>query len=458
MNDRSGVAEPAEQPVTTTDARPGSNGDDVATGDDIARGNDEASRNDAPPEDVAASARGLSSHRMRWLAGAIALFVIYAIIAPIVHWWDGYIDLQVYRNGARVWLDDGDLYGPMPEVFGIGLPFTYPPLAALFFAPLALMPLGLAEIVVLATSVLSLGITLWLVLSRIRPELDRMTVLAAVIAAVAVAGFFEPVRQTYSFGQINLVLMAAVALDCLVRKPFWPRGMLIGIAVSVKLIPAGYLLYFLLRKDWKAAGTLIASAIGAVGLGFLVFPSDSMEYWFHTLADTGRIGPPYYAGNQSLKGLAFRLGVSDSLATVIWISLSLVAIGLAALWMRRLIEAGASVAALMVNAAAILLVSPVSWSHHWVWVAPALLVTADAIARGRRNPLLIGAVTAMTVMFLIGPHWLLPHEADRELDWSWWQQIIGSGYVITAFAVFVVAVLTYRPAVSGVKKAASAAA
>ncbi|WP_280467483.1 glycosyltransferase 87 family protein [Nocardia cyriacigeorgica] len=458
MNDRSGVAEPAEQPVTTTGARPGSNGDDVATGDDIARGNDEASRNDAPPEDVAASARGLSSHRMRWLTGAIALFVIYAIIAPIVHWWDGYIDLQVYRNGARVWLDDGDLYGPMPEVFGIGLPFTYPPLAALFFAPLALMPLGLAEIVVLATSVLSLGITLWLVLSRIRRELDRMTVLAAVIAAVAVAGFFEPVRQTYSFGQINLVLMAAVALDCLVRKPFWPRGMLIGIAVSVKLIPAGYLLYFLLRKDWKAAGTLIASAIGAVGLGFLVFPSDSMEYWFHTLADTGRIGPPYYAGNQSLKGLAFRLGVSDSLATVIWISLSLVAIGLAALWMRRLIEAGASVAALMVNAAAILLVSPVSWSHHWVWVAPALLVTADAIARGRRNPLLIGAVTAMTVMFLIGPHWLLPHEADRELDWSWWQQMLGSGYVITTFAVFVVAVLTYRPAVSGVKKAASAAA
>ncbi|MBF6456293.1 DUF2029 domain-containing protein [Nocardia cyriacigeorgica] len=395
---------------------------------------------------------------MRWLTGAIALFVIYAIIAPLVHWWDGYIDLQVYRNGARVWLDGGELYGPMPEVFGIGLPFTYPPLAALLFAPLALMPLGLAEIVVLATSVLSLGITLWLVLSRIRPELDRMTVLAAVISAVAVAGFFEPVRQTYSFGQINLVLMAAVALDCLVRKPFWPRGMLIGIAVSVKLIPAGYLLYFLLRKDWKAAGTLIASAVGAVGLGFLIFPSDSVEYWFHTLADTGRIGPPYYAGNQSLKGLAFRLGVSDSLATLIWISLSLIAIGLAALWMRRLIEAGASVAALMVNAAAILLVSPVSWSHHWVWVAPALLVTADAIARGRRNPLLIGAVTAMTVMFLIGPHWLLPHGADRELDWAWWQQIIGSGYVITTFAVFVIAVLTYRPAVSGVKKAASAAA
>ncbi len=394
----------------------------------------------------------MSSDQMRWLAAAFGLFLISALVSLLVHWWNGYIDLQVYRNGARVWLDGGELYGPMPPVFGIGLPFTYPPLAALFFAPLALMPLVLAEVLVLATSITALGITLWLVLARIRPELDRLTVLPLVIAAVAAAGFLEPVRQTYGFGQINLVLMAAIALDCLARKPFWPRGMLIGIAVSVKLIPAGYLLYFLLRKDWKAAGTLVVSAIGAVGLGFLLFPRDSMEYWFRTLADTGRIGPPYFAGNQSIKGMAFRLGVSDSAATLIWITLSLVAIALAAVWMQRLIEAGATVAALLVNAAAVLLVSPVSWSHHWVWVAPALVVAADAMvrvregrARTRRGRLFVATVVGFTVLFLIGPHWLLPHSKDRELDWDWWQQIIGSSYVLATFTVFVVAVATYRP-------------
>lgn len=394
----------------------------------------------------------MSSDQMRWLAAAFGLFLISAVVSLLVHWWNGYIDLQVYRNGARVWLDGGELYGPMPPVFGIGLPFTYPPLAALFFAPLALMPLVLAEVLVLATSIAALGITLWLVLARIRPELDRLTVLPLVIAAVAAAGFLEPVRQTYGFGQINLVLMAAIALDCLARKPFWPRGMLIGIAVSVKLIPAGYLLYFLLRKDWKAAGTLVVSAIGAVGLGFLLFPRDSVEYWFRTLADTGRIGPPYFAGNQSIKGMAFRLGVSDSAATLIWITLSLVAIALAAVWMQRLIEAGATVAALLVNAAAVLLVSPVSWSHHWVWVAPALVVAADAMvrvregrARTRRGRLFVATVVGFTVLFLIGPHWLLPHSKDRELDWDWWQQIIGSSYVLATFAVFVVAVATYRP-------------
>ncbi|WP_406235901.1 glycosyltransferase 87 family protein [Nocardia sp. NBC_01009] len=435
MSDRSGIADPAERPVTSEHVRPES-----AAADPV------LSR---PP---------MSNRQLRWLIGAVALFVVSAAVSLLVHWWSGYIDLQVYRTGARVWLDDGELYGPMPPVMGIGLPFTYPPLAALFFAPLALMPLLLAEVLVLATSVLSLGITLWLVLARLRPELDRMVVLPLVITTVALLQLLEPLRQTFGFGQINLVLMAAITMDCLVRKPFWPRGMLIGIAVSVKLIPAGYLLYFLLRKDWKAAGTLVVSAIAAVGLGFLLFPGDSVEYWFNTLADTGRIGPPYYAGNQSLKGMAFRLGVSDSLATLIWITLSLVAIGLAAIWMRRLIEAGSNVAALMVNAATVLLVSPVSWSHHWVWVAPALVVAADAIERGRRNRWFIGTVAAGTVMFAIGPQWLLPHQHDRELGWAWWQQLIGSAYVLATLAIFVVAVVNYRPDGVGVRKAASAAA
>jgi alpha-1,2-mannosyltransferase len=437
VNEGSGVANPGGRSIATDAA--------------LASGGDSGT---AP----GAVSPNLPEPKVRWLIAAIALFAVSVLVSLLVHWWHGYIDLQVYRNGARVWLDGGDLYGPMPPVEGIGLPFTYPPLAALFFAPLALMPLVLAEVLVVVTSVASLGISLWLVLARLRPELSRPAVLTLVIGAVAVAQFFEPIRQTFGFGQINLVLMAAITLDCLVRKPFWPRGMLIGIAVSVKLIPAGYLLYFLLRKDWKAAGTLVISAIAAVGLGFLLFPGDSVDYWFHTLADTGRIGPPYFAGNQSIKGMAFRLGVDDTVATVLWIALSALAVALAAVWMRRLIDAGATVAALLVNAAVVLLVSPVSWSHHWVWIAPALVVTADLVVRGARSPRVIGAVAAATVLFLIGPHWLLPHSRDRELEWAWWQQIIGSSYVLATFAVLVVAVVTYRPAVSGVRKAASAAA
>ncbi|MEV6070097.1 glycosyltransferase 87 family protein [Nocardia sp. NPDC052001] len=409
MNERSGLADPAEKPVP-------SNKDSA-----------------------------LTQQQVRLLAIAVALFAVSAIVSLLAHFWHGYIDLQVYRNGARAWLDDKDLYGPMPPVYGLGLPFTYPPLAALFFAPLALMPLLLSEWAVLIVSILSLGITLWVVLDRLRPNLAWVTRLTIVIGAVSILQLSEPIRQTYGFGQINLVLMAAITLDCLARKPFWPRGMLIGIAVSVKLTPGGYLLYFLLRKDWKGAATLVLSTIGAVAVGFALFPSDSVEYWFHTLADTGRIGPPWYAGNQSLKGFAYRLGVSSSAATLIWIVLSVLAIALAAIWMKRLISVGANAAALMVNAGAVLLVSPVSWSHHWVWIAPVLLVVADAIASGQRNKWFLGATGFAVILFAIGPQWLLPHDHDRELNWAWWQQIIGSSYVLFTLALFIVAALMYHP-------------
>ncbi|GAB2528722.1 glycosyltransferase 87 family protein [Nocardia heshunensis] len=392
----------------------------------------------------------LTAQQRKLLVLAVALFAVSAVISYVTKW-HGYIDLRVYRNGARAWLDGRDLYGPMPAVYGIGLPFTYPPLAALFFAPLALMPLAVAEWAVLLVSLASLAVTLWLVLDRLRPSLARPTRIALILGAVALTQLLEPVRETYGFGQINLVLMAAVALDCLARKPFWPRGMLIGIAVSVKLTPGGYLLYFLLRKDWKGALTLIASTIGAVAVGFAIFPHDSVQYWFHTLSDTGRIGPPWYAGNQSIKGFVFRLGYSTSVSTVLWLILSVVAIALAAVWMKRLLDDGETVAALMVNAAAVLLVSPVSWSHHWVWVAPALLVAADAVARGRRNPWFLSAVGLAVVMFAIGPMWLLPHNGDRELTWNWWQQLIGNSYVLFTFGAFVVAALMYRPATDRVE-------
>lgn len=422
MNESPGVTEQVEPPV------PARGAESSAT----------SSGQDRPPEPLD------PDRQRRWLAAAVGLFVFSAAVALLAHWWHGFIDLQVYRNGARVWLDGGDLYGPMPPVYGLGLPFTYPPLAAMFFVPLALMPLVVAEIVVLVTSLVSLGIALWLALVRVRPELDRISVLTVLIAGLGLAQFLEPVRQTFNFGQINLVLMAVVAVDALVRKPFWPRGMLIGITVSIKLIPAGYLLYFLLRRDWKAAATLVVSAAGAVGIGFLLFPNDSVQYWFHTVTDTGRIGTPYFAGNQSIKGTLFRLGLDETMATGLWIALSVLTVGLAAIWMVRLIDAGSDVAALLVNAAAVLLVSPVSWSHHWVWAAPALVIAVDQATR-RRSRGFTAVVALFTLMFIVGPQWVLPHSEDKELAWSWWQQIIGSSYVWATFAVIVYAVCTYRP-------------
>ncbi|WP_244881009.1 glycosyltransferase 87 family protein [Tsukamurella pseudospumae] len=376
----------------------------------------------------------ISTPRRR-VAAAAALLVAATVIGLLLNTWHGFLDLLVYRLGARTWLDGGALYGQLPPIGDIALPFTYPPLAAIAFAPLAMLPEGAAGAVMFALSLGAIGLTLWLVLARVRPSMDRGTRLAIVLAGTALAEYLEPVRQTLGFGQVNALLMAAIAADVLARNPRWPRGLLIGIAISIKLTPAGFLLLFLLHRDWRALATSIAGAAGSVALAWAVMPDESRQYWFHTLKETSRIGPPYFAGNQSIKGMVFRLGFDKGISTALWLALSLVAVALAAVWMRRLLADGALPVALMVNAAAVLLISPVSWSHHWVWVAPALLLGVLAIADGARGAAFRRTVAFATVLFYIGPHWLLPSRSDRELAWAWWQQIIGSSYVLFTVAV-----------------------
>jgi hypothetical protein len=82
------------------------------------------------------------------LAACLVAFAAYTFIA--LHGTIGrtiqieHIDLNVYRAGARAVLDGTNLYGTLPAAApGIDLPFTYPPIAALLLAPLAILPSAL---------------------------------------------------------------------------------------------------------------------------------------------------------------------------------------------------------------------------------------------------------------------------------------------------------------------------
>ncbi|MFJ4650846.1 glycosyltransferase family 87 protein [Nocardia sp. NPDC088792] len=380
----------------------------------------------------------------------ILLAVAFTAIFSALH---GFLDLQVYRVDTRAWLHHETLYGPTLRVANhTDLPFTYPPSAAVLMIPLAVVPLWLAEFMVTATSLGCLAVTIGLVLSRVRPDLELRTRVTLTTTTVVAMLAIEPVRTTLWFGQINLVLMAAVALDCLTVKPRWPRGVLIGLAAVTKLTPAAFVLYFLIRKDWKAAATSAATAAAVVAAGFLVFPRESRDYWFHAVIDTNRIGSPDYVGNQSIKGMVFRLGVPHSATTMVWLGVGLVFGCAGAVLMHHLVTlerktaalAGAvtppvtilSVTALLVNAAVLLLISPVSWTHHWVWVAPALVTAiAWATTHPGRGPVI--AIAAFAAVFLIGPG-LVPNGDHRELHWSWWEHALGDVYIIATAALLAV--------------------
>jgi alpha-1,2-mannosyltransferase len=378
-----------------------------------------------------------------------------ALAGLVVHTGGRHIDLEVYRFGVQAWLAGGDLYGDLPETAGnIALPFIYPPFAALLMVPLAVVPWVVAWVALLGISTLSLGVTLYVVARRLWPSGGRGGALSVASIALPLAlavepgraiDFdhpvegrpalgLEPVLQTIEFGQINLVLMALVALDCLVARPKWPRGMLIGIAAAIKLTPAAFVLFFLLRRDYRAAVTAAVSGAVATGIGFVVSPGQSWTFWSDPAG--GVSGSPFFT-NQTFEAILVRAGVEGSVRTAGWLLLSVGLLALAAPAIRR----APGPLALVTLAAVALLVSPTSWSHHWVWVAPALLVAA-ATAWEKRSATWTAVTLAMAAVFVIAPHqYVHPRGGEQELTWTPLQQLVDGTYVW--FTVLLIALLWF---------------
>jgi alpha-1,2-mannosyltransferase len=358
------------------------------------------------------------------------------------------IDIEVYRMGGRAWLDGQPLYadGAMFHTrAGLDLPFTYPPLAAVAFSPFAWLSLNAASVVITLTTLVLLIVSTVIVLTGVdvwpqtsvtaEPAWLRRCWLAVAIVAPAVI-YLEPIRSNFDFGQINVVLMTLVIADCVPRKTPWPRGVLLGVAIALKLTPAVFLLYFLLRRDTRALLVTAASTVVATLAGFAFAWRDSVEYWTDTVRNTDRIGTATLNTNQNIAGALARLGLGEGERFVLWTLACFAVLGLAVWAARRVLRAGQPVLALICVAMFGLVVSPVSWSHHWVWVLPTLLVTT-VVAYRLRN-LALAAVTAAGIALMVWtPITLMPEH--HETAASLWRQLAGGSYVWWAVAVIAVA-------------------
>jgi alpha-1,2-mannosyltransferase len=358
------------------------------------------------------------------------------------------IDIDVYRMGGRAWLDNQPLYAD-GAIFhtqgGLDLPFTYPPLAAIMFAPFAWLSLPAASVAITATTLVLLIVSTVIVLTRLNvwptssvttePAWLRRCWLAAAIVAPAVV-YLEPIRANFDFGQINVVLMTLVIADCVPRKTPWPRGILLGVAIALKLTPAVFLLYFLLRKDTRALIVTAASAAVATMVGFAFAWRDSWEYWTATVRNTDRIGTATLNTNQNIAGALARLGLGEGERFVLWTVACFVVLGLTIWAARRVLRAGESVLALICVAMFGLVVSPVSWSHHWVWALPTVVVCG--VLAWRHRSVALGVVTAAGLALMVWtPITLMPEH--RETTASLWRQLVGGSYLWWALAVIAVA-------------------
>ncbi|HET6501460.1 MAG TPA: glycosyltransferase 87 family protein [Amycolatopsis sp.] len=349
-----------------------------------------------------------------------------------------YADVDVYRLGALTFLDGKSIYHQLPvSAIGGALPYTYPPSSAMLFVPLALVPTWLGYPLLTALSAFAL-IPLTTAYRAAAPELRTLLGKPWLVVAAAIAMLFgHPVANTIYWGQINVLLMTMVALDILSPAPRWPRGLLIGLAAAIKLTPAGFALIFLLRRDHRSLVTSIVSFVAASAIAFVCMPSDSLFYWTNRMfnATSLRIGGPL--ANESLFASLQKLGLTGTPLTVLDAVLAVAII--AATWFgtRRALADGDLVMALGANAAGVLLLSPISWSHHWVLALPTGALVLLRGYQRHNGPLLVTGGVAVAILWL-APHYSLP----PVVDWNWVDKIFGSTYQLLALALLTV--LTVR--------------
>ena len=331
--------------------------------------------------------------------GVVAVLVMVTCgIVWLAYTRNTFFDSRVYYGAMQYWFRDGgmvyDLLRPNSP-YG----FTYPPFAGLVMAPMAWLPFPLVLVLACVATVLSTVLLTWWF---IRPTVRRLgwTPWYALAAGSCLALSFEPVRETLTFGQVNTLLLTVVAADVLFGVSQGRRwaGVGIGLATAIKLTPGVFILYLLVTGRWRAAGVAVGSATGATLVAAAIFPDQSREFWTSALWDTGRVGVLSFVSNQSLRGLVARLPV-EPVAEYVWLALVLAALVFWARRVRATAAAGDEFGGLALTGVLGVLISPVSWVHHCVWLLPAIVRCVDAGLgpKADRRSLYLGAVTYLVM-------------------------------------------------------------
>ncbi|MGO4591307.1 glycosyltransferase 87 family protein [Paenarthrobacter sp. 2TAF44] len=411
------------------------------------------------PTVVSAAQRGWILTVAGVLTLAVAVWFLYTDYQPFLN------DFEVYFYGGGKVLQGGDLYAVRD-----GLPFTYPPFAALLFAGLAAMGFFASSMVFIIAALAGAAVVAaWLARHYFGLKTWRSAFADYRFRTTALVGtgailLLGPWRDTFVFGQINIILMGVILTDFalygkaragLIR---WPAGLLIGLAAGVKLTPLAFGLYFLVRRDFKALAWMAAGFFGSIAIAWVILPQASLAFWTQILPDTGRIGGPAYVDNLSVKGLLLHFGMPDSsLTSVVWLVLSLGLAALAAKIIKWAVDVDENFIAVSATAILMLLVSPVSWSHHWVWVAVALPSMAFAMHRvpsrnGRMRTAGWIIVSCSTVAFYMTPKnlavWAGAAEWGKDPQ-TQWQLMVSSLGVVCGIALLIYWALAYRPSRTG---------
>jgi alpha-1,2-mannosyltransferase len=385
---------------------------------------------DQPPragrDRVCRSGTGLRRLR-RWSPALVsfALAVAYGL----------YIALRTYEVDLGVYLRLGGRYVFTSHLYSVvlpntSLPFTYPPFAALLFAPWqrTFTSVGLVQAVWTMGNLAALIGVLVLSLRLVKPSLDRVATWRLALALSLPAVLLNPVLITIGFGQVNLFVTFLVMWDLLsdrrIGKRQMPLGVATGLAAAVKLTPLLFVPYLVMTRRWRGALTCVLTFGACELVSFAVSPASSRAYWTKAIFQPGRAGDLTIVDNQNLWGVLDRF-THGLLPDAVMLPLLLLAAA-SGLWLAALAHRRSSpFLGVLICAVTCLIVSPISWVHHMVWVVPAILWLALAPDRPRwGRPL----AAATAVLFWSAPVWWVPYKNTSDLRLNPLQLLAGNSF------------------------------
>jgi alpha-1,2-mannosyltransferase len=334
------------------------------------------------PDPVRAGGRTLLIAGAALAAVAAAVYLVAVATHPMNAMLKGF-DLQVYLGGAHEALHHSHSLYTWDFQKHPGIQFTYTPFAALAFAAGLALPFKALMAVVTVVSLFALVATIWIAFRQLGWE--RTSRLGATLLLSGLLLWTEPVQRALFLGQVELVLMALVVWDLCQPDGRWWKGAATGIAAGIKLVPLLFIAYLLLTRRFRQAAVAGAAFVVTVIIGFIALPNASVTWWLDgNFFQAGRTGFVGSEQNQSLRGIMTRLigSVNGTVAPWLLVAIIVGLLGLAAAVV--LDQRGYTFAGLMAAALTALLVSPISWDHHWVWIAPGLALIVDAAVRAGR--------------------------------------------------------------------------
>jgi alpha-1,2-mannosyltransferase len=340
------------------------------------------------------------------------------------------VDLAVYRDAGRSLLNGRSVYGHLtapPQ----RLAFTYPPFAALLSVPLAVIPFSLAGYLWTAGELILTPFITWWGFRRLWPRFGQWWPLALGVVAGLMTQLL-PFRDEVKFGQVDEIVVVLCLLDCAVLRTRWPRGVLIGVAAAIKLTPLVFIPYLYLTGRRRAAAVATVTSVGLSLVTAAVLPGTSWDYWTDDLFHTARLQPNAGTSNQSLRGMLLRANLPHSAFDVLLVAALLT---VAVVGYRRAVAAQRidEVAGVALTGLLAVLLSPVAWIHHLVWLP---LVIGTVVATGRSRARIVAGV-GLVVFFTFSVPWIGFHM----LHTAWPQplaRVVQDGFGLMAVVLLLV--------------------